>query len=380
MKKRMLSASIVLASVGMLAGCAMNQEETREYNHVNEKAVNDYQKIEIPDFKKLKPLDSFQMEMNNKIAIVSFEDEKPLAVLDMTKEHKIEANKVKVDVNISVDKNSNDDGKKEVVIETEKVTEKNDSNKKETVSNAKEDSKTPSKTEDKKESQTESVKKPVSENTTNSKPSNTETEKKPESKPASKPAESKPVSKPESKPEPQKPVVEEKKPCTSHSLELTKTTVSESYQLYNYVTEHYKCKNCEYTESSDKRTGSNVSASTLNNAAAEVVSYVNSLRSKNGLNTLWTDGSWNSWAGQRANALKSNYSHNGWTHAEGNTFTLAENIASGQASAKEFYNAFLNSGTHKAAMLQPNAVGIAVAISVDSDGKTYCAMSIIGER
>ena len=168
--------------------------------------------------------------------------------------------------------------------------------------------------------------------------------------------------------------------CTSHELYLYETKVIDSYQLYNYVSDNYKCKNCNYTESTDHRAYKNASQNTLLQAENEIVNLVNQLRASNGLSKLWTDSAWNIWAKNRATSIASNYTHIGWTNAIGNTYTLAENIASGQASSTDFYEAFFNSPSHKGAMLKADAVGIAVGIYINNDGQTFCAMSIIAER
>lgn len=174
--------------------------------------------------------------------------------------------------------------------------------------------------------------------------------------------------------------VEEKKTCISHNLVLTKTTVVESYQFCNYITDYYECQNCNYKESRDHKAAKSVSSATIASAESEVVAAVNRLRVENGLSQLWTNSTWDSWADKRANEIATNYSHSGWTHKEENTYTLAENITAGQSSSSEIYNAFLNSAQHKSAMLQKNAVGIAVGIYIASDGTVYCAMSIIAEK
>lgn len=179
--------------------------------------------------------------------------------------------------------------------------------------------------------------------------------------------------------QPQKPTIT-KPVCVTHDLCLNSTKIINSYQLYNYVSDNYKCKNCNYSESIDHRSMSNVSQSTIRNAENDVVKYVNQLRTESGLSELWVRNDWNAWARNRAESISKNYSHIGWTNAIDNTYTLAENIASGQASGLDFYNAFLSSSSHKGAMIKSNAVGIAVGIYVDLNGQSYCAMSIIAEK
>ena len=176
------------------------------------------------------------------------------------------------------------------------------------------------------------------------------------------------------------PIVTPQTECTNHNLVLTKTEVIVECDLYNYVTDWFKCTNCGYQETYDHRADNDVSGSALNSAANEIISLVNNLRASNGLNTLWTDGSWDAWADKRANDLTVSYGHNGWTNAIGSTYTLAENIAAGCESGTDFFNAFCGSASHYNAMLLEEAVGIAVSVSVDSNGTPYCAMCIIANE
>ena len=69
MKKRILSVSAVVLSVGLLAVCASNnvvEEEVREVQSI-ETVKTDYKKIEIPTFTDLEPLSAFKM--NDKIVL-----------------------------------------------------------------------------------------------------------------------------------------------------------------------------------------------------------------------------------------------------------------------------------------------------------------------
>jgi uncharacterized protein YkwD len=166
-------------------------------------------------------------------------------------------------------------------------------------------------------------------------------------------------------------------------MSLINTTIDTEYQLYNYVTDHYKCDNCGYATSEVHITSSGLSSNELNAIENQIVSYVNALRTENGLPTLWTSGDWDSWANTRAVELSSVYGHNrpngeSWMTGIGSNFTIGENISVGHASGYEFYCAFYNSSQHRSIMLSADAVGIAVGLCVDADGNTYCAMIIIG--
>ena len=176
------------------------------------------------------------------------------------------------------------------------------------------------------------------------------------------------------------PVVE----CTEHDLEIVETVVDTEYELYNSVTYHKKCKNCDYTEKQGtKAANPNCTSSTIANAEATIVSCLNSARAEAGLATLWTDPAWNDWAKLRAKELATTYGHNrpnggDWANAIGNCYTTGENIAAGQNSGYNFYSAFYNSAQHKGVMMSKNAVGVAVGVYVREDGSTYCAMVLIG--
>ena len=150
--------------------------------------------------------------------------------------------------------------------------------------------------------------------------------------------------------------------------------------IYNYVTDEYKCAHCDYKESRDHNAPASLSDEDIAKAEAEIVDAVNALRAEKGLSQLWTNDVWDAWADKRSESISMNYTHNGWTHAEGTTYTLAENIAAGKASGEEFFKAFCKSSQHKSAMLQKKAVGIAVSIYITEDGRTYCTMSIIAEK
>jgi uncharacterized protein YkwD len=172
-------------------------------------------------------------------------------------------------------------------------------------------------------------------------------------------------------------------PCVEHEMIFANTTIESKYQLYNYVTDHYKCANCDYSESKVHIASAELSNSELSLIANQIVYYVNSLRAENGLPALWTSSDWSAWANIRAVELDTVYGHNrpsggSWMTGIGGNFTIGENISVGHASGYEFYIAFCNSSQHRSIMLSEDAVGIAVGLYADADGNTYCAMVIIG--
>ena len=171
--------------------------------------------------------------------------------------------------------------------------------------------------------------------------------------------------------------------CTEHALTLMSTSVNSEFKLYRYVTDIYQCSNCDYTFSETHIASSNISNSLITQEECYVVKLVNQLRKEQGLNELTTDANWQEWADIRAQELSVSYGHvrpNGgmWCHMINQEITYGENVAAGESSGENFYNAFFNSPSHKSLMLEQYATKIAVGIYVDENGITYCAMMVIG--
>ena len=124
---------------------------------------------------------------------------------------------------------------------------------------------------------------------------------------------------------------------------------------------------------------SSVSASIQSSAASEVVRLTNSARSQNGYAALVEDGALSEAAGVRAREIARSFSH---TRPSGASFSSAlsesgvsylragENIASGQKSAFEVVNAWMNSPGHRANILNSSYSRIGSA-SVNIDGTLY---------
>lgn len=174
--------------------------------------------------------------------------------------------------------------------------------------------------------------------------------------------------------------IETKLSCVEHRMKVSQTSILEEYSFYNYVTDSLECETCGYRESYDHRSAKSVDETIITAEETMLVEKVNLLRSSEGLSPLWVDAEWNLWAEKRAQEISTNYGHLGWTNAIGNTYTLAENIAAGQASGSDFFDAFCNSPQHRSAMLQENAVGIAVSIHIGANGTPYCAMVLVTEH
>lgn len=114
-------------------------------------------------------------------------------------------------------------------------------------------------------------------------------------------------------------------------------------------------------------------------AASEVVRLTNSARSQNGYAALVEDGALSEAAAVRAREIARSFSH---TRPSGASFSSAlsesgvsylragENIASGQKSASEVVNAWMNSPGHRANILNSNYSRIGSA-SVNIDGTLY---------
>ena len=124
---------------------------------------------------------------------------------------------------------------------------------------------------------------------------------------------------------------------------------------------------------------SSVSASIQSSAASEVVRLTNSARSQNGYAALVEDGALSEAAAVRAREITRSFSH---TRPSGASFSSAlsesgvsylragENIASGQKSASEVVNAWMNSPGHRANILNSSYSRIGSA-SVNIDGTLY---------
>lgn len=125
---------------------------------------------------------------------------------------------------------------------------------------------------------------------------------------------------------------------------------------------------------------SSVSASIQSSSvASEVVRLTNSARSQNGYAALVEDGALSEAAAVRAREIARSFSH---TRPSGASFSSAlsesgvsylragENIASGQKSASEVVNAWMNSPGHRANILNSSYSRIGSA-SVNIDGTFY---------
>lgn len=128
--------------------------------------------------------------------------------------------------------------------------------------------------------------------------------------------------------------------------------------------------------------GSSVSTSNgsqNSSAASEVVRLTNSARTQNGYAALTEDSALSRAAAVRAREIASSFSH---TRPSGSSFSsvlsengvsyrrAGENIASGQKSASEVVNAWMNSSGHRANILSSSYSRIGTA-SVNVGGTLY---------
>lgn len=172
------------------------------------------------------------------------------------------------------------------------------------------------------------------------------------------------------------------KECTTHDMVFDNSVVNAEYAFTKSVTDYYVCSVCGYECNETRDVKRDVSDAELASYANEIVRYVNAARAEAGLSELWTSSEFTSYAKTRANEQIERYGHirpNGasYAFASGNYYTLGENTSAGYSSARGFYNAFMNSASHRGYIMYEEAVGIAVGISVGDDGTPYCVMHII---
>lgn len=204
--------------------------------------------------------------------------------------------------------------------------------------------------------------------------------------PATEPPATEPPTEPEV-PETQPPTVElpqtgSVKECTTHNMVFDNSVVNAEYAFTKSVTDYYVCSVCGYERNETRDVKRDISDAELASYANEIVRYVNAARAEAGLSELWTSSEFTSYAKTRANEQIERYGHirpNGasYAFASGNYYTLGENTSAGYSSARGFYNAFMNSASHRGYIMYEDAVGIAVGISVSDDGTPYCVMHII---
>lgn len=168
--------------------------------------------------------------------------------------------------------------------------------------------------------------------------------------------------------------------CTNHDYKFSSREVSDSYQIYNVVIDTYECSVCG-SKCTETKTVSNVSSTS--SIEAEIVQYINNLRTSQGLNTLWSNnGTFNSFAKTRAHEISYCFGHarpdgSEASISDGTYYVILEDINAGGYSAYSIFNAFVNSNAHYRALVYSDAVGVAVGMYVKDDGTAYTVVSII---
>ena len=122
---------------------------------------------------------------------------------------------------------------------------------------------------------------------------------------------------------------------------------------------------------------------TATNEGNQVFQLVNQRRIENGLTELTYRNDIQDAANMRANEIISTFSHTRpdgsscFTSVNVNYYAIGENIASGQKSAAEVMNAWMNSPGHRANILSTQFTGIAVGV-VQYQGVNYWVQIFIG--
>ena len=122
---------------------------------------------------------------------------------------------------------------------------------------------------------------------------------------------------------------------------------------------------------------------TCTNEGNQVFQLVNQRRKENGLTELTYRNDIQDAANIRANEIISTFSHTRpdgsscFTSVNVNYYAIGENIASGQKSAAEVMNAWMNSPGHRANILSKQFTGIAVGV-VQYQGVSYWVQIFIG--
>ncbi len=122
---------------------------------------------------------------------------------------------------------------------------------------------------------------------------------------------------------------------------------------------------------------------TATNEGNQVFQLVNQRRIENGLTELTYRNDIQDAANIRANEIISTFSHTRpdgsscFTSVNVNYYAIGENIASGQKSAAEVMNAWMNSPGHRANILSTQFTGIAVGV-VQYQGVNYWVQIFIG--
>ena len=158
---------------------------------------------------------------------------------------------------------------------------------------------------------------------------------------------------------------------TEVTTKITETTTVATETTTNKVTE----------------TTTETTTSTVDNSvASKLLNLVNKARNENGLSSLTLNSSLSNVAQKKAEDMKNNnyFSHTSPTYGSPfdmiksfgiNYKTAGENIAMGQKTAEEVFNAWMNSSGHRANILNKNFTQMGIGYT---SGNTYWSQMFIG--
>ncbi len=162
----------------------------------------------------------------------------------------------------------------------------------------------------------------------------------------------------------------------------TEATTEETTKITETTTVATETTTNKVTETTTETTTSTVD----NSVASKLLNLVNKARNENGLSSLTLNSSLSNVAQKKAEDMKNNnyFSHTSPTYGSPfdmiksfgiNYKTAGENIAMGQKTAEEVFNAWMNSSGHRANILNKNFTQMGIGYT---SGNTYWSQIFIG--
>lgn len=162
----------------------------------------------------------------------------------------------------------------------------------------------------------------------------------------------------------------------------TEATTEETTKTTETTTVATETTTNKVTETTTETTTSTVD----NSVASKLLNLVNKARNENGLSSLTLNSSLSNVAQTKAEDMKNNnyFSHTSPTYGSPfdmiksfgiNYKTAGENIAMGQKTAEEVFNAWMNSSGHRANILNKNFTQMGIGYT---SGNTYWSQMFIG--
>ena len=172
---------------------------------------------------------------------------------------------------------------------------------------------------------------------------------------------------------------------TTHATKptfTTEATTEETTKITETTTVATETTTNKVTETTTETTTSTVD----NSVASKLLNLVNKARNENGLSSLTLNSSLSNVAQKKAEDMKNNnyFSHTSPTYGSPfdmiksfgiNYKTAGENIAKGQKTAEEVFNAWMNSSGHRANILNKNFTQMGIGYT---SGNTYWSQMFIG--